>query len=349
LKKVCWARIASSAPMGQQVHESFLRSALQRELGPDWRIADVGLLPVRAPRGRGSRRIPLRLVWAAPYPVAARAGSLVYGRADLVHRFELRCPPSRGREIVTVHDVAPLRFPDEGSLPRWAAESARNAAAVICGSEFAAEEVRLMLGAKRTHVVPSGVDPRWADAEPLSADELAQAGLHEPLVVHAGGATLRKNLDALAGAWPEVAAAYPDALLALCGPPHPHRDELFASLPNVRYLGYADRSFVTRLMRTAAVVVVPSTYEGFGLPPLEAMAAGAVVVAAARGALLEVCGDAAILVEPSAHGVGEGILEALAGGPHVERLRAEGRKRASSYTWERAAKATAALYDEVAG
>jgi len=345
MRAVCWARIASSVPMGQQVHESALRGALQRELGPDWLIADVALLPLRASRGSG-RRLPLRLVWASPYSIAARTGSLVYRGADLVHRLELRCPPSRGREIVTVHDLAPLRFADEGCLPRWAAESARKAAAVICGSEFAAEEVRHLLGVRRAHVVPSGVDPRWAEAEPLSAEELARAGLHEPLVVHAGGATLRKNLDALAGAWPEVAAEYPDALLALCGPPHRRRHELFGSLPNVRFLGYADRSFVIRLMRTATVVVVPSTYEGFGLPPLEAMAAGALVVAAARGALLEVCGDVAILVEPTAHGVAGGILEALTGGPDVERRRAEGRQRASSYTWERAAHATAALYEE---
>jgi glycosyltransferase involved in cell wall biosynthesis len=153
----------------------------------------------------------------------------------------------------------------------------------------------------------------------------------------------------LATAWPDVLAEQPDAFLALCGPPHPRRDELFCGLPNVRYLGYCPTPFVARLIRAATAVVVPSTYEGFGLPALEAMAAGVPVVAAACGALPEVCADGALLVPPDAAEFAAAIGEALAGGAAIERLRTAGRARAASFSWERAARETVAIYEEVLG
>jgi glycosyltransferase involved in cell wall biosynthesis len=198
-------------------------------------------------------------------------------------------------------------------------------------------------------VVPYGIDSDRAEARPLSPAELAELGLRKPLVVHAAGATARKNLGLLAAAWPEVVTKQPDALLALCGPPHPRREELFASLPSVRYLGHRTPAFVARLMRSADAVVVPSTYEGFGLPALEGMAAGATVVAVACGALPEVCADAALLVPPVPVEFAAAISEALAGGGAIERLRTAGLTRAASFSWERAARDTVAVYERVLG
>lgn len=334
--------------MGQQIHEAELLRALGDCGEPHWAVVDRTLVSLRAPAHAG-RRAPLRLVWAAPYPFAAAVGSALYGRADLVHRLDLRCPPAAAREVVTIHDLPPLRFDDEGALPRWAARSARNAELVICPSEFAASEVRTLLGVTRTRVVPNGVDLARAGAEPFGPSELEALAVGRRFVLHAGGATRRKNLAALAAAWPAVLAGQPDVWLVLCGPPHPRRDELFSGLANVRDLGHRDPAFVARLMRTAAAVVVPSTYEGFGLPALEAMAAGTPVVAAACGALPEVCGDGALLVEPSPEELARGIGETLAGGDPVERRTAAGLRRAREFTWERAARATAAVYDEAIG
>ncbi|HVS85866.1 MAG TPA: glycosyltransferase family 1 protein [Gaiellaceae bacterium] len=334
--------------MGQQIHEAELSRALAGYAGGRWAVRERSLVSLRS--GVGGRRVPLRLVWAAPFPLAAAAGSLLYGRADLVHRLDLRCPPSITREVVTVHDLPPLRFDDEGSLPSWGARSARAAALVICPSEFAAAEARALLGVTRTRVVPNGVDLTRAEAAPFSDAELDSLGIALPFVLHAGGATKRKNLAALAAAWPAVLAEHPDARLVLCGPPHPRRDELFATVANARYLGHRDSTFVARLMRTAAAVVVPSTYEGFGLPALEAMAAGTPVVAAARGALPEVCGDgAALLVEPTPAELARGIGETLAGGDPVDARVAAGLRRAREFTWEHAARATASVYDEAIG
>ncbi len=207
--------------------------------------------------------------------------------------------------------------------------------------------MRELLGVEEVRVVSYGIDAPVV--APLTEEELRDAGLSAPFVLHAAGATKRKNLEALAGAWREVHAAQPDAMLALCGPPHPRRDALFAELEGVRLLGLREPAFVARLMRAAAAVVVPSLYEGFGLPALEALAASTPAVVAARGALPEVCRDGALLVEPTAAGLAAGILEALAGGDAVERRRARGLAIAREYTWERAARETVAIYEEVLG
>lgn len=347
MTSVAWVRFATAVPMGQQVHELELRAALARELDAAWTISDCTLLPLRG-RGRG-RRIPLRLVWSLPYRFAALSGRVAYGRHDLVHRLDLRCPPAGAREVITIHDLPPLRFTDEGSLPRWAAESARTANAVICPSEFAAEEVRTLLGVERVRVIPNGIARDRQDAAPLSPEELEDLFLDTPLVLHAGGATDRKNLSVLAAAWAQVANAAPQASLVLCGPPDVRRDRSFHGLERVRYVGHRTPEFVARLMTTVSVVVVPSTYEGFGLPALEAMAAGTAVVAAARGALPEVCADGALLVEPTVEDLARGILEALAGGSSIDEVRARGRRRAAAFSWERTARETAALYEELVG
>ena len=127
MRSVTLVRTGAPEPMGQQAYESELLAALRRQLGERWTISDQVVLPMRT-AARAGRRLPLRLVWAAPYQLATAVGLLAYGRADLVHRLDLRCPPSGRREVLTVHDLPPLRFEDEGSLPHWAGRSARAAA-----------------------------------------------------------------------------------------------------------------------------------------------------------------------------------------------------------------------------
>jgi len=335
----------SALPMGQQHYESALRQSLARCASAGWRITVRRVVSLRSPV-RGAIRLPTRALSAAPYAAVAPLAQLAYGRAQLVHRFDLRLPPRLGREVVTVHDLPPLRFDDEGSLPRWALAGARQASGVICPSEFAAHEVRALLGVRRVWVVPNGVSPEIALAMPIPGAELAAKGIHGPFVLHAGGATRRKNLDALARAWTSVADRCPEAHLVLCGPPHPRRRQLFDKAERVHDLGYLRPATVARLMRAAAAVVVPSMYEGFGLPALEGMAAGAPVVAAETGALPEVCGDAALLVPATADGILDGLLEVLQDGRRAARLRRLGPERAAMFSWARTAEETLAVYDE---
>jgi alpha-1,3-rhamnosyl/mannosyltransferase len=331
--------------MGQQHYETSLQRALRQREGDGWVFSARRVTSLRS-RERGGVRLPLRALAATPRIATGAVCQLAYGRARLVHRFDLRLPPRLGREVVTVHDLPPLRFQDEGRLPPQALASARSAVGVICPSQFAADEVRNLLAPRRIWVVPYGVSEELVLAAPVAASELAHSGIHGRFVLHAAGATTRKNLDAFAPAWRRVAARCTDTTLVLCGPPHPRRDRLFAGIPRTRYLGHLEPAAVARLMRSAAAVVVPSLYEGFGMPALEGMACGVPVVAADRGALPEVCGTAALLVPATENGIAEGLVEVLTNEARAASLRARGLERAATFTWSSAADATLAVYEE---
>jgi glycosyltransferase involved in cell wall biosynthesis len=337
--------MGSAHAMGQQHAESYLQRALRQQGRDGWKFTTRRVVSLRS--REGGLRLPMRAMTAAPRLATGAVGQVAYGRVRLVHRFDLRLPPRLGREVVTVHDLPPLRFQDEGRLSARAVASAGASAGVICPSQFAADEVAALLRPRRVWVVPNGVGEEVARAVPLATEELAAHGIADRYVLHAGGATTRKNLDALAPAWKRVAACCPETTLVLCGPPHPCRDRLFTDLRNVRYLGHLEPAAVARLMRSAAAVVVPSLYEGFGLPALEGMAAGVPVVAADRGALPEVCGSAALLVPATAEGIADGLVEVLTDGTQAAELRARGPARAAAFSWSSAAEATLAVYEEV--
>jgi glycosyltransferase involved in cell wall biosynthesis len=133
----------------------------------------------------------------------------------------------------------------------------------------------------------------------------------------------------------------------MCGPGGVNRELLFGSLPGVRYIGIVDRRILGSLMRSASAIVVPSTYEGFGLPALEGMACGVPVVASAVGAFVEVCGTDALLVAPTAGGLAEGMLTAITPTPALQQMTTAAAERSRAFTWERAAARHLALYDSL--
>ena len=232
---------------------------------------------------------------------------------------------------------------------RDAAASARRAALVVCPSQFSVDEIASHLGVPDAIAIPNGVDAAFFGARPLTPEGLLALGIRQPFVVHAGGCTERKNLAGLAGAWPLVRRRRDDVMLVMMGPADDRRDRLFAALPGTALIGRVDDETVRGVMAAASAVVVPSLYEGFGLPALEGLAVGVPVVAADRGALPEVCGDAAYLVEPDPSGLAEGLLAALGGGAEVEAMVARGRTRAGRFSWEAAAEAHAALWRSLGG
>ena len=163
-----------------------------------------------------------------------------------------------------------------------------------------------------------------------------------------GGASRRKNLAGVAEAWPAIHRSRPDLSLVLSGPPHPSRTSLFSGLPSVHLVGNLDSTLMPGLMASACALVVPSHYEGFGLPALEGMAAGVPVVAANTSSLPEVVGDAAILVAPDAAGLTEGVLFATSSEAGVAAFVERGSSRAAHFTWERSVAGHAEVWRAVA-
>lgn len=346
MTRLTWAFGANADALGQQRYEQQVQQALtELPEAAGWEFTSARLAPLRSPL-TDVRRVPDRLMQRATSPVARLVGALAYPRG-LIHRFDLRLPPAGAREVTTVHGLEPWRFDDEGGRPQWLEAEARRSFGAITPSRFTAGEVTSVLGITRVWAVPHGLGAQWTGPAPLQQDQLAGLGITGPFVLHAAGATKRKNLGALAQAWPRVHSAT-GAQLVLCGGEHPRRTALFTGLPGVRLVGRQTDEILLGLMSSASVVVVPSLYEGFGLPALEAMSCGTPVVAANCAALPEVCSDFAVLVEPDATGLARGLEEVLSRRDLSARLAQAGLRRASDFTWRVSALAHLGVYQELA-
>jgi len=255
--------------------------------------------------------------------------------------------------VVTVHDAATRRFPRDHPM-EWRfydrqlmPSRLRAASCVITGSDFARREVASAYGLddERVVAVPYGLDRRY-----LAAGESAPDSAGGPLLFP-GAPIGRKNLDVVL----RVMAATPPlhgSTLEISGAvasDFPHYERMIAELglqSRVRWLGQVTDMYA--VIARSSVVVYPSLYEGFGFPPLEAMALGAPVVASNRGSLPEVLGDGALLVDPEDdRAVADAIESVLTRVDVRERLRRAGRVRARTFTWEKCATMTLDVYREV--
>jgi glycosyltransferase involved in cell wall biosynthesis len=196
---------------------------------------------------------------------------------------------------------------------------AKRARLVITVSEFSRREIQDVLGVDAT-VIPNGVDERFKPGEAKGDYALVVATK-----------IARKNLAALK----EAAAALRDLGIELVAAGS-SRGYMKAEATNIRELGYVPDDQLPALYAGARVLLMPSLYEGFGLPCLEAMASGTPVVASNNSALPETCGDAALLVEPG--DFAEAAVKAVT--TEAARLRGAGLARAARFTWERTARAT---------
>ena len=341
------ATIATAVPMGAQVYQEQVASRASAALGGDWTVDRMVTRGVRSPLP-GTHRLPMGYLTSASERVRRQVGRMLYPKHTVLHRMSLELPPSPYADVVTLHDVVAWKFADESAPVAAAAAEIRQADATICVSSFTASEAVDLLGIDNPFVVPNGVDQRFFDATPLTPTALREMGIAAPFVFAGGGATERKNLSGLADAWQRIRRARPELALVLSGPEHPRRTSLFQNLDGVHLVGRLPARVIPHLMAAASAVVVPSFYEGFGLPALEAMAVGVPVVAADTSSLPEVVGDCGILVTPDAGGISEGLLYAISGDSAVPEAVQRGRVRAATFTWERSADAHAAVWRQVA-
>ena len=266
-------------------------------------------------------------------------------------------PLALRNQVVTIHDVVPLDHP-EWLNRRFAAwyrflipRLARRVRHVIVDSDFTRQRLIAHSGIsqEKISVIHCGVEARFQPQSPHSI-AAARTALQLPpvrYVLAVGSLEPRKNLGRLLLAWAQLLPQLPpDLWLVLAGAKG--KSLVFADVPELKRLpervhlsGYVPDELLPALYAGAEVFVYPSVYEGFGLPPLEAMACGTPVIVGNRASLPEVVGDAGLSVDPYRfEAIAQGLMQLLGDAEQRARLRQAGRDQAARFEWGRAASQT---------
>ena len=284
------------------------------------------------------------------------------GKADLYHFPNFALPPlTTGRSVVTIHDMSFVRNPEFAEtrnlqyLNAVIPETVRRADAIMTDSHFSADEIHKLLQVPRDRLfaVHLGVDPHWRrPADGAGAAARARLGLTRPYLLTVGTLEPRKNIPLLVAAFEQLRGY--DGDLVIAGMPgwktEPILDRMRSSpaANRIRYLRYVPDDDLPALYAGADVFVLTSHYEGFGLPPLEAMACGTPVVSSTGGSLPEVLGDAAVMVRSPEPDAWAATLSALLhDSTRRAALAAAGPARAAAYTWRDTARKTFDVYRQV--
>jgi glycosyltransferase involved in cell wall biosynthesis len=304
-------------------------------------------------------RIPARLVVMAWELARYPRGEVLVGRAGAVHGTNFWVPPlGRPNGVVTVHDLTFLLYPEfctpQVRRYRWILPQVlKRCAVVLTPSETVAEQVSSELAFPRDRIVvtPEGVRRNALPAAPASP-EPPEGG--RSYLLFTGAREPRKNLDRLLRAF--VLVRDLDLDLVVAGPAGWGSEDLRARgvelgiAERVEFTGYLSDPALATLLAGARAFVFPSLYEGFGLPPLEAMAAGVPVVAARAGALPEVLGDAAFWCDPlDVESIAAAIRTAVTDDGLRARAVTAGHARAACYDWAETARLTLGAYERASG
>lgn len=323
----------------------------------DWQAP--GALPAEVRKvGTCAWRSPVaRQVWEQiRLPSLARKA-----RVDVLINPINTAPLAFPRNILVIHDLSFLEHPEwfgwgflrfyRTIVPR----AARRALAVVTVSEYSKGRIVDLLGVppERVHVIYQGVDPKFC---PVGQDEVEEVrrkfGLARPYVLFVGSIAPRKNLTAAIAAFDlvrkKLSAVYE---LVVVGTKSFQFSsvELPEAAQSVRAIGYMTDENLPALYAGAELLLYPSLYEGFGLPPLEAMACGTPVVTSNCTSLPEVVGDAALVVDPSnVDQLADAICRVLTDRHLAQELRRRGPERARRFSWNEAAQRMLAVCREAA-
>lgn len=307
-----------------------------------------------AAEGVARWRVPARIVQSAWRRTGRPRPSRLIDGCNVVHATNFVLPPcphgSGG--VVTIHDLSFYRddvFPGGErlrDLVPWSLERARQ---VIVPTEAMATEVTQRYGyaRDRINVTYEGVAPVFFGATPLAASALGKMGIPGPFILAVGTIEPRKNLPRLLEAWKKASAEMEGWRLVIAGPKGwgPELPETPAVMP----IGYVGDETLPGLMSAADIFCYPSQYEGFGLPPLEAMATGTASIVGRYSAAAEVLGDAAVLVDPDdVEALTQALVDLALRDDARRHLALMGRSQAALYTWERTAEETLKVYRKAA-
>ena len=289
-------------------------------------------------------------------------------KPDIYHAPHYVLPVAvRCRSVVTIHDCIHLMFPQY--LPNRAAyayargamwSATRRSDRILTVSEASKRDILHFFNvpAEKISVVYNAIDERfWIEPSAEDIDRVRERfQLHQRFVLYVGTIKPHKNLVRLIEAFAELRGEFEELKLLIIG------DEI-SKLPalrravhshklhkHVRFLGFLPDETLAALYRLAAVFVFPSLYEGFGLPPLEAMASGTPVVTSNVSSLPEVAGDAAELVDPyNVSSIVAGVRRVLSDPARASEMRRRGLIRARDFSWERSVARTHEIYRLVGG
>lgn len=290
---------------------------------------------------------------------------LFFGKnTDITHFFNYYVPPGvAGKRVTTVCDMVYEAYPETMNkktrcmLRLSMKRSIRRAHHIVTISEFSKGQIMEYLGVEdeRITVVPCGVDhtafhPDIPD--PSRRAVRAKFGLDDRYFLYLGTLEPRKNLVRLVEAYAQLVRMRSGVpTLCIAGRKGWQFRDIFEAVRNneledkVVFTGYVDEADAPALMAEALAFVFPSLYEGFGLPPLEAMACGTPVIVSGTGSLPEVVGDAGVLVDPrDAYAIARAMENMMDDAAMRERYSKQGLARAAGYTWENAAAALVGMY-----
>jgi len=296
--------------------------------------------------------------WFVPR-IASRIG------AKIIHSLASTAPLHGPQvRVTTIHDLNYLLVPEAHfglraqGMKLLVPAAARRSQRIIVDASSTRDDIcqRIGIAQSKIDVVPlaAEVPPSAAATTEAEVRERLQIGLRE-VALSPGAKRPHKNLAAVL----EALALMPSGsrpLLVVPGYSTPYEQELRETAAalgvseDLRFVGYLGSNEMESLYRLSSLVVVPSKYEGFGLPLLEAMVRGVPVVTSDRSSLPEVAGGAALLIDPDSPGeIADAMTQILSDPAVAERLRSDGLKRAAEFSWEKTAELTAASYERALG
>lgn len=284
------------------------------------------------------------------------------GRVDLSVFFNFIVPPNiRGRVITTVHDLTYLRYPETMKksnykhLTRGMDYSVKRSDKIVTDSLFIKQEIQTYLGVPEDKISVVYCAPSLASGSADYGEVCKKFGIQGEYILFVGTIEPRKNVGRLLRAFDLLKGEHKlPHQLVLAGGKGWQDEQIFQTLQNTRFAddivrtGYVSAEEKNTLYQNASAFVFPSVYEGFGIPPLEAMTWGCPVVCANAASLPEVVGDAAELVDPmDESSIAKGILRVLTDHAYAQQLIEKGRVQAKKFSWDRSAEQLFAVCKEV--